>query len=133
MNRLDCFNLVAATILQRLLESFPQPVLLDTRAVLEELAAQHPDCALGAGPGTPGNLAAWTLRFLVDEGFVRAGDTRGPAIPGCTLTAKGLSTLQQRFAALDPSPTLAGRLIEAGRLLAPDVAAAIVTRFLASP
>lgn len=132
MNRLDCFNVAAALVLQRLLEHFPQPILLDTRALQDEIAAQQPDCAICGGPGNPGNLVGWTIRFLADEGYVRCGSTTGPAVPGCVLSAQGLAALQRRFTAIDPSPSIGARLLEAGRLLAPDTAGAIIQRLLSA-
>lgn len=130
MNRLDCFNVAAAAILHRLLGAFPQPVVLDSRHLQAELAAQHPDCAIEGGPGNPGNLVRWTIQFLVDEGYVRAAGSVGPATGGCVLTAKGFSALNRKLESLTPETTLASRLLEAGKLCAPEVAGTILSRFL---
>lgn len=130
MNRLECFNVAASTVLQRLLEKFPQPVVLDARALQEEIAAGHSDCAIEGGPGNPGNLVSWTVRFLIDEGYVRASDPRGPTFVGATLTSRGFAALSRRIEALDPLPTLGSRLLEAGQAIAPEVAGAIIGRLL---
>jgi len=132
MDRLECFYVAAAQVLQRLLETFPEPVLLDSQAVLQEMAAIYPECGVRGGPGHPGhNLVSWTARFLIDEGYVRAGDIRGPTFVGCTLTSKGLAALNRPLEALDPKPTLGRRLLDAGKLIAPDVAGAVIGRMIA--
>jgi hypothetical protein len=132
MDRLECFNVAAANVLQRLLEAFPEPVILDSRALQEELARVYPDCAIRGGPGHPGHsLASWTVRYLMDEGFIRSsGDGRGVVFPECTLTSKGFSALNRTLDALEPKPTLGRRILDAGKIIAPEVAGAIVTRLL---
>jgi len=132
MDRLECFNVAAAYVLQRLLEVFPEPVVLDAEAILKEIGTIHPECEVRGGPGNPGhNLVSWTVHYLIDEGFVRCTDSRGLTFVRCTLTSKALTALNQPLEALDPKPSVGRRLLEVGKLFGPEVAGAIITRLLA--
>jgi len=134
MDRLECFYVAAAHVLRRLLEVFPEPVFLDAGTLQTEIAKTYPECAaLQAGPNSPGqNLFSWTIHFLIEEGFVRAGRDKGPAYPACRLTSLGLARLNRPFEVSEPQPTLGRRLIEAGKLIAPGIAGAIATRLFAA-
>lgn len=130
MDRIQCFNVAASRVLQRLLESFPQPAVLDARHLQEEVAREHGECDIAGGPGNPGTLLAWTIQFLVEEGFVRTAEGPSRVLSRCTLTAKGFAALNRKLEALDPSPTIGARLLGLGSLVAPEVAGAIITRLL---
>ena len=133
MNRLDCFNVAAARILQKLLEAFPQPVVLDAEAIQEELAQDHVDCAIRGGPGNPGSLVSWSIHFLVEEGYIRtsqAVDVQTRVFPRCVLTVKGFAALNRKIESLEPGKTLGARLIDAGRVIAPEAASALIGHIL---
>jgi hypothetical protein len=131
MDRLDCFNLASATVLRKLLENFPQPVMLDSRPLQQELVAVHSACDFQTH--SHGNLVDWTIRFLIDEGFVyTSGENRGPAFANCRLTARGFAALNQKLSSLEPGPTPARTLLDTGRLFGPEVAGAVIGSVLAA-
>ena len=131
MDRLDCFNLAAAQILQRLLESFPEPMFMDATLLTDEVAKVYPECNFGRGPGNSGTLVAWTMRFLIDEGYVRiSGRGDGAAFAGSLLTSKALAALNQPLESLEPRKTIGRRIIEVGKQMAPEVATTLIGRLM---
>jgi len=131
MKNIECFNLVASHVLLALLEAFPKPLLLSSEKFQSEIPNLPEDCRWENPVYI--NLTACTVRYLIDEGYVRAsGDSRGSVFSNVVLTAKGFSALNRKLEALEPSKTLAERLRETGKIIAPEVAGAIVARFLQS-
>jgi hypothetical protein len=123
----------AVQILRRLLERFPEPSWLDADVLQGEIAELYPDCKILGTMATDGeNIVTWTIRFLINEGFVRATKDSRTYFEGCTLTRKGLLALNQPLEALDPKLTLKRRLIDAGKRIAPELAAAIIARLFTS-
>jgi hypothetical protein len=130
-DNLACFNLAAAFVLRELLEAFPRSTLLDATELQSRIADLPVDCAWSSM--TQHNLTACTIRYLIEEGLVRATDPRGLGgrFPGCVLTARGFTALQRRLNAVDPGPTLAGRLRQFSQALLPEALAEVISRFIA--
>jgi hypothetical protein len=104
---IEVFNIVAAKVLVKLYEAFPTPTNIDPTVLgigvlLEEKYAE----------GSPQyqhllTAADATIRFLIDEGFVRVSD--GPqclevrGFQSLVLTSKGFALLQKTPESVDSS------------------------------
>jgi hypothetical protein len=131
LKNIECFNLVASRVLLTLLSEFPKPIILDARQLQNEMTDLADECKWTSH--VYHNITACTISYLVDEGFVRdSGGGRGPAFANAVLTAKGFTALSRKLDALEPSKTVGQRLLEAGKAIGPDVAGAVVARFLQS-
>lgn len=128
MKNIDGFNLMASHVLLALLVEFPKPLILDAQDFQDAIEDLPEDCKWDNH--VYGNLAACTIRYLVDEGYIRAQINGSSLFSQTVLTAKGFSALNRKLDALEPGKTLAQRLKEAGKSIAPEVASAIVARFL---
>lgn len=131
MKNIECFNLVASRVLLTLLNEFPKPIILDARKLQEEMTDLADECKWTNH--VYHNVTSCTVKYLVDEGFVRISDGgRGPTFANAVLTAKGFTSLNRKLDALEPTKTVGQRLLEAGKAIGPDVAGAVVARFLQS-
>lgn len=128
MKNIECFNIVASHVLLRLLEEFPKPLLLNSSQLQEEMT-DLPECCKWKSQ-VYHNLTSCTVRFLVEEGYVRVSDGKGSVFSNAVLTSKGFSALNRKLDMLEPGKTLAAKLREAGKAIAPEVAGAIIASFL---
>jgi len=127
MKNIECFNLMASHVLLALSNEFPKPMILDSKTFQENISNLPENCRWESL--VYGNLAACTIKYLIDEGYVRAGG-RGKVFDNAVLTAKGFSALNRRLDALETGKTIAERLREVGMAIAPEIAGAVMSRFL---
>jgi hypothetical protein len=128
VKNIECFNLVAGRVLLTLLNEFPKPTILDARQLQTEMADLPEDCKWTNH--VYHNITSCTVKYLVDEGFVRCEPGRGPSFANAVPTARGFTALNRKLDALEPSKTIGQRLLEGGKTIAPDVAGAVIARFL---
>lgn len=115
---IDDFNRACAAIFARLYAGFPEPLLIDIRAICDQLAVEveTKEEVLGRA-----RLISSTLRFLAAEGFFRCGEHLGAYAEDVVLTAKGLAALNRTPATLRPHEKSVGdNLVALARDLTKD-------------
>ncbi|AEF54045.1 hypothetical protein Mar181_0996 [Marinomonas posidonica IVIA-Po-181] len=111
---MDRFNEVTAKIFAKLYEKFPIEIDIHIDEFTDESAADF-YVAVDAGgfflPDGDVELVQHTVRWLVREGYIHLECEQMSSFAGCTLTSKGLQTLNKIPQSLDRS--YGEKLIEA--------------------
>ncbi len=129
---IDQFNEVTASVFAKLYESFPVEVELEVSDFTEESTQQYYwTMSLSAGFAPEGHtqLVQHAIRWLIKEGYIHTKGESMASFRGCTLTGKGLETLNSTPKSLDT--TLGDKLVEAVKGESSAVAKDIVRKALA--
>lgn len=97
MNNIDCFNGFVAAILAQLYDGFPVKCMLDARTI-----SGHGDVDDFGGivdhqgrPSRPFEIAMGTIEWLIDNGYVRAGERHIYGYRNAVLSERGLELLKR--------------------------------------
>ena len=103
--KMEVFNQAAALILAKLYDEFPTPIHLHISELKDALTDEEAE------------IFASTLQFLVNEDFVRCGNTigQGMIVSNVSLTSRGLDVLNSKPEVFSEKVTLGEKIKEVAK------------------
>jgi len=104
-NKMEVFNQAAALILGKLYDEFPIPIHLHISELKDAMTDEE------------AVIFASTLQFLMNEGFVRCGNTvgQGMLVSNVNLTSRGLDVLNSKPEVFNGKITLGDKIKEVAK------------------